>query len=104
MTEKYGFGEGIKLPKTPKVSKPRPKVKPEALNEAVRAGNDLGFIAREPNARRKPGPKRREPQDKVSIPGPKRVIDSFRAYCTTRDVTLWQGLEALLNNQKGTSD
>jgi hypothetical protein len=51
--------------------------------------------------RLKPGPKRKEPQDKISIPGPKRVVDDFRTFCSTRDLTLWQGLELLLEDQKG---
>ena len=99
MSDKYGFGGGIELPKI----EPAPKRAPvdrAALTEAVEAGRSLGFVDREPAARRRPGPKRMEPQDKVSIPGPKRVIDDFRAYCASRDVTLWQGLEMLLDEQK----
>ena len=70
----------------------------------MQAGNDMGFVSREPVQRVKPGPKRREPQDKVSVPGPKRVIDDFRAFCRARDLTLWQGLELLLEAQKGRGD
>jgi hypothetical protein len=51
--------------------------------------------------RLKPGPKRKEPQDKISIPGPKRVVDALRTFCSMRDRTLWQGLELLLEEQKG---
>ena len=90
MSGKYGFSGGIDLPKTTPAPKPRPKVDGSSLSEAVRAGAD-------------PGPKRKEPQDKVSIPGPKRVVDDFRAFCSTRDLTLWQGLELLLEEQKGRS-
>ncbi|MTJ05153.1 MAG: hypothetical protein FH759_10745 [Sediminimonas qiaohouensis] len=101
MSGKYGFGGGIELPKTTPNPKPRPQVDGSSLSEAVKAGNDLGFVSREPSARLKPGPKRKEPQDKVSIPGPKRVVDDFRAFCSSRDLTLWQGLERLLLEQKG---
>jgi len=101
MSGKYGFSGGIDLPKTTPSPKPRPKVDGSSLNDAVRAGADLGFVSREPTIRLKPGPKRKEPQDKISIPGPKRVVDNFRAFCSTRDVTLWQGLELLLEEQKG---
>ena len=101
MSGKYGFSGGIDLPKTTPAPKPRPKVDGSSLSEAVRAGADLGFVNREPTTRLKPGPKRKEPQDKVSIPGPKRVVDDFRAFCSTRDLTLWQGLELLLEEQKG---
>lgn len=102
MSSKYGFGDGIELPK-PKSSRkvgPRPAVDIGAFEQAVQAGSDLGFVNREPSTHLKPGPKRREPQDKVSIPGPKRVIDEFRNFCRARDITLWQGLEMLLEAQK----
>lgn len=100
MSGKYGFSGGIDLPKTTSKPKPRPQVDRNSLSEAVKAGADLGFVSREPSARLKPGPKRKEPQDKVSIPGPKRVVDDFRAYCRARDLTLWEGLERLLQSQK----
>ena len=68
--------------------------------DAVEAGTTLGFVSREPTiAKRKPGPKRTEAQDKVSIPGPKRVIDQFRAFCTEQNVTLWEGLDILLQGR-----
>ena len=101
MSGKYGFSGGIDLPKTTLAPKPRPKVDSGSLSEAVKAGAYLGFVNREPTTRLKPGPKRKEAQDKVSIPGPKRVVDDFRAFCSTRVLTLWQGLELLLEEQKG---
>ena len=101
MSGKYGFSGGIELPKTTPGPKPRSKVDGNSLSEAVKAGADLGFVSREPTTRLKPGPKRKEPQDKISIPGPKRVVDDFRAFCSSRNLTLWQGLELLLEKQKG---
>lgn len=99
---KYGFGGGgIELPKVDTEPKPRPKIEPQAVEKAVEAGSELGFVSREPSTRLKPGPKRKEPQDKVSIPGPKRVVDDFRAYCRSHNLTLWQGLEQLLQAEKG---
>ena len=106
MSGKYGFGGGIELP----APKPRPPVDNAALQDAVAAGARLGFVAREThahpeaNARRKPGPRRTEAQDKISIPGPKRVIDAFRAHCAAGDLSLWQGLEALLAGQGARSE
>ena len=70
MSGKYGFSGGIDLPKTTPAPKPRPKIDGSSLSEAVKAGADLGFVSREPTTRLKPGPKRKEPQGKVSIPGP----------------------------------
>ena len=99
MSSKYGFGGGIELPEpTPPI--PRAPIDKATLKGAVEAGERLGFVTREPSFTRKPGPKRTEAQDKVSIPGPKRVIDAFRGYCTTENLTLWQGLDQLLNGQK----
>ena len=101
MSGKYGFGSGIDLPKQESI-KPRRPVDQPALENALQAGEKLGFVDREPTVRRKPGPKRTEPQDKVSIPGPKRIIDQYRAFCTDQDLTLWQGLEQLLINTHST--
>ena len=98
---KYGFGGGIELPKATEPDKPRPKVEAANIERAVQAGSELGFVSREPSMRLKPGPKRREAQDKVSIPGPKRIIDEFRAYCRHHNLTLWEGLEQLLSAEKG---
>jgi hypothetical protein len=99
---KYGFsGGGIELPHTTPDDPARRKVDPLNLTQAVQAGNELGFVSREPVQRIKPGPKRREPQDKVSIPGPKRVTDAFRAFCQERGLTLWEGLEILLKDREG---
>jgi len=100
---KYGFGGGIDLPKPSDSSKTRPKVEPGSVEKAVEAGKSLGFVSREASTRLKPGPKRKEPQDKVSIPGPKRVVDDFRAFCRDRDLTLWQGLELLLSDKQNGS-
>lgn len=98
MSSKYGFGGGIELPKA-EPAKPRVVPDQNAIKDAVAAGSSLGFVSREPAIKRKPGPKRSEPQDKVSIPGPKRVIDEFRAFCTEQNVTLWEGLDMLLRGR-----
>lgn len=99
MNSKYGFGAGIVLPKN-EAPKPREMPDQSILKDAIEAGTALGFVSREPVAKRKPGPKRTEPQDKISIPGPKRVIDEFRVYCTAQNVSLWEGLNLLLQAEK----
>ena len=101
---KYGFDGGIDLPNPSESSKTRPKAEPGSVEKAVEAGKSLGFVSRDASTRLKPGPKRREPQDKVSVPGPKRVVDKFRAFCQDRDLTLWQGLELLLSEKQSGSD
>jgi hypothetical protein len=101
---KYGFDDKIELPKPTATPKSRPVVDTGGFKKAVRAGSELGFVDREPSRHLKPGPKRKEPQDKVSIPGPKRVTDEFRDFCRVRDITLWQGLELLLEAQRGKAE
>ena len=98
MSGKYGFGGGIELPK---VDSPKPRHAPdmEALKEAVEAGTTLGFVSREPTTKRKPGPKRTEAQAQVSLPGPKRVIAQLRSFCNENNVTLWEGLDLLLQGR-----
>lgn len=96
MTDKYGFGGGLELPKPKKASSEKAAPSTDNIDKAVKAGNALGFVNRDPQERVKPGPKRTEPQDKISIPGPKRVIDDFRSYCRSENISLWQGLEKLL--------
>ncbi len=99
MTHKYGFEGELKLPK-PKTSRKAAAGASAvpAVEQAVAAGRALGFVDRTSQPRAKPGPKRKEPQDKVTIPGPKRVIDHFRAHCKAHDLTLWEGLEDLLKD------
>ncbi|WP_162685623.1 hypothetical protein [Roseovarius amoyensis] len=101
---KYGFGGGIELPKPSDAPRTRPKAEPSSVEKAVEAGKNLGFVSRESSTRLKPGPKRKEPQDKVSIPGPKRVVDEYRAFCRENNLTLWQGLELLLSERRNGSD
>lgn len=98
---KYGFGGGIELPQPSPPAKTRSKASTASVDRAVEAGKSLGFVSREGRTKLKPGPKRKEAQDKVSIPGPKRVINEFRAFCRERDITLWQGLELLLSEKRG---
>ena len=52
--------------------------------------------------RRRPGRPRREPQTRVSLAGPVRVIERFQAFCLAHgDVTYWQGIEMLLDEIEG---
>lgn len=101
---RYGFGGGIELPRPADGTGARSGVEPGSLEKAVEAGKSMGFVNREASTRLKPGPRRKETQDKVSIPGPKRVVDEFREFCRARDLTLWQGLELLLSERKGGPD
>jgi hypothetical protein len=101
----YGFGDeppagqgtpaGLTLPPR-KDSTPRPALAP--LEAALDAGKAAGFVSREPSAaRRKPGPRRTEPQAKLTLTGPKRVLDQLQAYCDAEGLPYWQAIEGLLS-------
>jgi len=81
-----------------KADSPVPK---EAVLAAVKAGQGQGFVSRQVQAetpRRKPGPRRVEPQDKLMVTGPKRVLDRIREKADAMGgVPYWQALEALLD-------
>jgi len=104
MSGKYGFNKGIDLPPVPPKAKTRPATEATAISQAVEAGHAQGFVSREPSTRLKPGPKRKEPQSKVTIPGPTRVVDEFRGFCRSRNITLWEGLELLLSEKVDSSN
>lgn len=95
----YGFGEdsnkaAITLPK----SAPKKPASAEALSAVVKEGNKLGFVSREGQGRRKPGPKRTEPQGKLTLTGPKRVLDRLQARCDAMGgLSYWQAIEVLLD-------
>lgn len=93
---------GIVLPSEDLVTpEPRHAID-DGLRAAVRAGQQLGYVNRDPApARRKPGPRPTEPQGKLTIAGPQRVFDEFRRFCDDQSLTLAQGLDALLSARNG---
>jgi hypothetical protein len=98
---KYGFdtpAETVKLPPSqPRKAGPSPN-----MERVLQAGAELGFISREAvPARRKTGPKRTEPQDKMTIAGPKRVIDRLKAYSERLGVPYHEAIDALLDRADG---
>lgn len=93
----YGFGDKttgvVQLPQQPREAAP---IKP-ALSQVLQAGAELGFVSREAT-RRKPGPRRMEAQDRITVTGPKRVIDRLKAYSDTMGgVSYCEAIDALLN-------
>jgi len=76
-------------------------VSKEAVLAAVKAGQGQGFVSRQVQVdapRRKPGPRRTEPQDKLMLTGPKRVLERLREKADSMGgVPYWQALEALLD-------
>lgn len=94
----YGFGDNdsaITLPK----SIEKKATRPVNVIDVAEAGKKLGFVSREGQGRRKPGPKRAEPQSKLTLTGPERVLKRFQAYCDeSGGVAYWQAIENLLDD------
>jgi hypothetical protein len=88
---------GLRLPaKKPDAAPERQAtVTKEALD---RVGKAAGFISRQSKAsRRRPGPKRTEPQGKITVTGPQRIIDALQARSDALGgVPYWQVIEELL--------
>ena len=95
----YGFDndkvdDAIKLPKS---TGRRDKAR-DSVQNAVEAGRKLGFVERSNQGRRRPGPKRTEPQGKLTITGPVRVLERLQLRCDKMGgVPYWQAVEALLD-------
>ena len=98
----YGFGKKVTDAKELAVdltkikTKSKEPVSDEIVTKVVEEGAKRGFIDRSPSNIRRPGPKRREDQAKLTMAGPKRVMDEFREYCDRENLTLWEGLETLM--------
>lgn len=94
---KYGFDQTP----TDSVTLPPVRTRPAApaadIGRALQAGQELGFVSRDATARRKPGPKQREPQDRTTIAGPKRVLDRLKAYCDRHGASYCEAIDALLD-------
>lgn len=94
---KYGFDQAptdtVKLPPV----RTRPATAAPDMGRALQAGQELGFVSRDVSARRKPGPKQKEPQDRTTIAGPKRVLDRLKAYCDGNGLSYCEAIDALLD-------
>ena len=118
MPRKLDFGADEELSEPPSSLPLRPTkrtpIDPSLAQVATERGRAAGFVPRDGVApgsdiqngaepasvtgRRRPGRPRREPQTRVSLAGPVRVIERFQDYCLKNgDVTYWQGLEQLLD-------
>jgi hypothetical protein len=94
----YGFGSSKGTIELPKATKAKVEQKPTSLEQIAEAGKELGFVSREHRQARRPGPKRTEPQGKLTLTGPKRVLDQLQAKCDEMGgVPYWKAIEDLLN-------
>lgn len=110
---KYGFPDDEIVP-PPAIDLPTPKPRtqkpePALVAEAVKAGQELGFVPREPGptaaspslAARRGGRRKSEPQDKLLVAGPARVIEAFRDLCERENIpSYWLALEMLMERAK----
>lgn len=94
----YGFDDeegAIALPQTPTKKKRLPE--PNLKKKIEKSGENLGFVSRAVTKRRRPGPRRKEPQDKLTLAGPKRVLDLLRQRSEEMDgAPYWVVLEEYL--------
>lgn len=97
----YGFPKDdapatdtVKLPPV----KARPAERAPDIARALQAGQELGFVPRDIVTRRKPGPKRKEAQDRLTMTGPKRIIDRLKAYSDKEGLSYCEAIEALLDS------
>ncbi len=107
MNSKYGFDEEpepVTLPTLKRTSRREDNASNAdnaTAEAAASAGEALGFVDRTPDKRRnlklKPGRKRTEEQDRITIPGPKRVIDRLRTIAKLNNVPVWRALEMALD-------
>lgn len=95
----FGFGDDeVQLPKMVK-KKP---AKAANVQLAVQEGEKLGFVDRGGSKKRKTGPKQTEPQGKITVTGPKRVLGRLQSFCDERGgVAYWQAIEELLESVEG---
>lgn len=98
----YGFdetNENFEPPVLPKRSK---QVSKQTVQTAVEVGNSLGFIPRDlPNKSEHKKSDRRqvnkEPQGKILITGPERVLEQLREMSISSNQPYWKVIESLLS-------
>ena len=91
---------GFKSDDVPKVvlRTNKKEVQPKDLKNAVETGKELGFISRSTtptvhNRRRRAT----EPQGKILITGPERVLEKFRALSDEQGVPYWRIIKHLMD-------
>ncbi|MGN7964103.1 hypothetical protein [Brucella sp. 22210] len=109
----YGFGDNdeksasspteLKKLRLPTAKADTPSSTAVDVAAALEVGQGLGFLSRQPtstpivNRPRRPGPKRTEPQGKITVTGPQRVLDQLQAKSDSMGgIPYWQVIDALL--------
>lgn len=96
----YGFGDKVKVDTLKLPESSRKPVTPAAnMAKVLQSGQELGFVSREASGRRRPGPKRTEAQDKITVTGRKRTIDRLKSYCDREGISYCEAIERLLDKE-----
>ena len=96
----YGFNEDDSTP--PPLKKTKSTLKQLDVESAVAEGEQLGFVARPMGSRshkrsRRNGRRQVEPQGKLLVTGPERVLDQLREIAAKDGVPYWVVIEDLLD-------
>ena len=80
------------------------KTKPDVVNATKKPAEALSAISESQGwtskQSKKPGPKRREARTVLTMNGPNRVLDAFRAYADDLEVSQWKALEHMMKELK----
>lgn len=95
-----GSGESTTI-KLPPMKDDHPKADADIIKAQLdNIGKAHGFVTRDAISKRKTGPKRTEPQGKLTLTGPTRVLDDLQAYCDELGgVPYWKAIETLLGKR-----
>jgi hypothetical protein len=104
MMSNYGFDDNEDFTPPP-LPKRKTSVDKVNIKTAVKAGNDMGFVPRDlPPVQKTEGRDRRslnkEPQGKILITGPERVLGKLRDMSIKRNEPYWKVIESLLDGRK----
>lgn len=96
----YGFEDenDHELPDLPKLPKKAGRVSNERLKSVVKAGEELGFVPRNPSVtNRSRKAVNKEPQGKILVTGPERVLSALRDLSISKDQPYWKVIEELIS-------
>ena len=98
----YGFNDDDEPQELPKLLKKRKTVSKTEMQTVGMAGQELGFVSRTPT----PQPRNRrlanrEPQGKILVTGPERVLEKLRDLSISTNQPYWKVIEDLMANSSG---
>ena len=82
----------------PQLPKRATKAAKDVVQTAIKAGNDIGFVPRSVPEKKDRRFLNKEPQGKILVTGPERVLDKLRAMSIQNNVPYWKVIEDLLDS------